>query len=200
MTTSGFGLVLVNTLIAFVGGIISGATLSYTRGDPTWVLFGPIAGYVACGAVLEIAKPWEILLLSLGGPIASLLTHLALDRVGIDDPKIGPLALGPGIYAAVTSGLVGWHTPTGGFFDAGPGYELQHAHITPGLQIGGAALSIACGALFAGLFCLIASATRTLRLSYAEQQLGADHRWRPKLDVVSPALVETPAAAGAAAV
>jgi len=178
MTTSGFGIVLLNTLFAFLGGIVSGATISYARRDPSWVLFGPIAGYISCGAVLEIARPWETLLLSLGGPVAAFLTHRILNRLGVDDPKIGPLALGAGLYAALTSGFVGWHTPTGGFFGAGPGYALQHARITPGMQIGGAALSVALGVAAALLFCLVAGATRTLRLTQAEQELGADARWR----------------------
>lgn len=183
MTTSGFGIVLLNTLLAFLGGIVSGATISYLRRDPSSVLLGPIAGYISCGAVLEIAKPWETLLLSLGGPVAAFITHLVLDRLGIDDPKIGPLALGAGLYAAVTSGFVGWHTPTGGFFDGGPGYALQHAQITPGMQIGGAALSVALGVVTALLFCLVAGATKTLRLTQAEQELGADARWRGSVEL-----------------
>jgi Amt family ammonium transporter len=179
LTTSGFGIVLVNVLIAFFGGAVSGAVLSYRLHDPTWAILGPVAGYVACGAVLELAKPWEVLLLSLAGPAAALVTHRILERFGIDDPKIGPLAFGPGLFAAVTSGFVGWHAATGGFFGGQGSYAFQHAHITPGMQILGALLSVAIGVGCALVFIVIAERAGQLKISLAEQSRGADHRWAP---------------------
>jgi len=179
LTTSGFGLVLVNVLIAFFGGIVSGAVLSYRLKEPTWVVLGPVAGYIACGAVLELAKPWEVLLLSLAGPVAALATHRILERFGIDDPKIGPLAFGPGVFAAVTSGFVGWNARTGGFFGATGSYAFQHAHITPGMQILGGILAAAIGVVSALGFIVIAERLGQLKISLAEQSLGADRRWAP---------------------
>ena len=87
MTSSGFGIVLLNTLFAFIGGIVSGAVISYARRDPSWVLYGPIAGYVSCGAVLDIAKPWEVLLLSHGRPGRGLDNAPGADPAGSRRPE-----------------------------------------------------------------------------------------------------------------
>jgi ammonia channel protein AmtB len=186
-TTSGLGLVFVNVFVAFVGGIVGGAVLSYRTRNPIWVLLGPIAAYVAGGTLFDIAVPWKVLLVSLFAPLASYATYRLLRRARIDDPKIGPLTLGAGVYGAIVSGFVGWHVKTGGYPGITSGkYAFQHAEITPGWQLVGVLAAIALAVIPALILCLIFERAGGLRVSEKAELEGLDHSYWDLPPVLEP--------------
>jgi hypothetical protein len=103
-TTSGWGIVLANIFAAYIGGAISGAYIAYRRREAVWALLGPLAGAVICGTMFDIGLPWQGLVLSLFGPPVALGTARLLVRLRIDEPKVIPLALGPGVVGATADG------------------------------------------------------------------------------------------------
>lgn len=146
-TTSGWGIVLTNIFAAYVGGALSGALIAYLRREPMWALLAPVAGAVITGTLFDIGLPWQVLVVSLFGPPVALGTARLLRRVRIDDPKVIPLALGPGVVGAIATGFIKWHTKTGGLPGAVGKYALGHAVITPWWQLLGVLLTIGLAAI-----------------------------------------------------
>jgi ammonium transporter, Amt family len=155
LTTSGFGIVITNVVIAFIGGGLVGAVMAYRLRMPMWALLGPIAGYIATGAIMDVAAPWKVFLVACLGPLAAYATYRVLERLGIDDQKIGPLTLGPGLLAAVASGVLAANIRTGGYFGLTGKFGFQHAHITFGWQVLGIVVAVGFGAGSALLVALL---------------------------------------------
>jgi ammonium transporter, Amt family len=163
LTSSGFGIVMTNVVMSFIGGGIVGAILGYRLRAPIWVLLGPIAGYIANGALLDVSVPWKVLIVACFGPLAAYGTYRLLARLRIDDQKIGPLALGPGLLAAVASGILAANVKTGGYFGLTGKYGFQHARITFGWQMIGVAVAVGFGAGSALLLGLLGQRMRIAR-------------------------------------
>jgi ammonia channel protein AmtB len=178
-TESGFGIVLTNIFTAYIGGGIVGAIIAYRRREPVWALMGPLAGAVMTGTLFDVGKPWEVLIVSAFGPVVALLTAALLRRLRIDEPKVIPLALGPGIVGAIVTGFVAWGTKTGGYPGLEGDYALGHAEITPWMQLAGVAVDVALAAIPCLLICLLFEKTTGLRVSEAEEIAGLDATfWR----------------------
>lgn len=184
LTTSGFGIVLFNIFMAYTGGALCGALIAYRTRNPIWVFLGPIAGYITVSALADFAKPWECLLISLLGPLAAYGTQALLRRMRIDDPKIGPLALGPGIVGALMAGLVGWGVKTGGFFEITKGlYAFQHGSINVGWQLIGVLVSAGFAVVSALILYAILGRFGDLRISEEAELVGLDVTlWRTPND------------------
>jgi Amt family ammonium transporter len=176
-TQSGFGIVLTNVFAAYIGGGIGGAILAYRRREPLWALLGPLAGAVICGTLFDVGKPWEVLILSFFGPYVAFGTAALLRRLRIDEPKVVPLALGPGVVGAVATGFIAWHTKTGGYPGLTGGYALGHAEITPWMQLAGVAVDMALAGIPCLLLCLFFEKTTGLRVSEAEEIAGLDQTY-----------------------
>jgi ammonia channel protein AmtB len=176
-TQSGFGIVLTNVFAAYVGGGIGGAILAYRRREPLWALLGPLAGAVICGTLFDVGKPWEVLILSFFGPYVAFGTAALLRRLRIDEPKVVPLALGPGVVGAIATGFIAWHTKTGGYPGLTGGYALGHAEITPWMQLAGVAVDMALAGIPCLLLCLFFEKTTGLRVSEAEEIAGLDQTY-----------------------
>jgi Amt family ammonium transporter len=176
-TTSGWGIVLTNVFAAYVGGALSGALIAYRRREPVWALLGPLAGAVINGTLFDIGLPWQVLVLSLFGPPVALGTSLLLRRVRIDDPKVIPLALGPGIVGAIATGFIKWHTRTSGFPGATGNYAFQHSVITPWWQLLGVLVTVGLAAIPCLLLCLIFERTSGLRVTRAQEIAGLDQTY-----------------------
>lgn len=174
MTTSGFGLVFINVFMAYIGGGLTGMFLMYRTRNPLWILFGPLAGYISCSALFDISKPWIMLLVSIGGPLAAFGTYQALRRLGIDDPKVGPLTFGPAVYGAIMAGLVGWGTKTGGYFGLKGAYGFQHASINIGWQLVGVVVTIGIAGISTALVTLLLKKRNALRVSVQQELVGLD--------------------------
>ena len=179
LTTSGFGIVLINIFMSYIGGGLAGAVISYRTRNPIMALIGVAAGYICAGASLDIGKPWSILLVSFIGAFVVYGVYLLLYKLKIDDKKIVPLALGGGIYSVVASGIVGAGKHTGGYYGLTGKYAPYHAVITEGWQLIGLAVTLAI-ALISGLV-LIIGLEKTIGLKVTEEQeiTGLDeHYWQ----------------------
>jgi ammonium transporter, Amt family len=177
LTTSGFGIVLVNVFMAYLGGGLAGAVISYRTKNPIMALIGVAAGYIGCGASLDIAKPWECFLI---GAVASFVVYggyLTLYRLRIDDKKIVPLALFGGVYSAIVAGIVGGNDHTGGYFGLKGLYAPQHASITVGWQLIGVLVTVGI-ALVSGVI-VIVGLEKTIGLRVTEEQeiVGLDQTY-----------------------
>jgi ammonia channel protein AmtB len=137
MTTSGIGLVMINWLCGVSAGAITGAILAYRLKNATYAFLGPVCGLVICGALFDVGTPWKCFVLGALGPVVCYGTAVLLRRLGIDEPKVVPLALGPGIVGAIATGFLAWGTKTGGYPGLEGEYAFQHAEITPWWQLVG---------------------------------------------------------------
>ncbi|MBS1864270.1 MAG: ammonium transporter [Actinobacteria bacterium] len=155
MTNSGFGLVVENIFMSFIGGAITGFAISYLTKNPIMALLGPVAGYVGCSTSFDVGRPLGILVVSLIAPVVVYAGYLLMQRLRIDDKKIVPLALFGGVYAALAAGIVGAGKATGGYFEieSGP-YAFQHASITFGHQLVGVLVTFGISAI-SGLVLII---------------------------------------------
>jgi ammonia channel protein AmtB len=176
-TNTGIGILIINTLAAICVGGTVGAVIAYRRRQAVWVLLGPIAGVVFCGTMIDVAKPWHIVLLAGFGPLVALGTAKLLVRLRIDEPKVVPLALGPGITGAIVCGFVFWGTKTGGYPGLKGDYALQHAEITPWWQLAGVVAIVALAAIPCLLFCLFYERRGKLRVTEEEEIAGLDQTY-----------------------
>lgn len=191
LTTSGFGIVVLNIFFAYIGGILAGALISYKTKNPIMILLGPVAGYIGAGASLDIAKPWEVLFIAAGGTFVVYWTYLLMYRLRIDEKKIVPLALGGGTYGALIAGFVGWGDKTGGYFGLTGVYAPQHATINPGWQALGVLVTVVISGVSGLILIILLEKTIGLRVSPEEEIAGLDQSyWQappsPYLDAPSP--------------
>lgn len=129
--------------------------------------------------MFDITKPWIMFLCALGGPLVAYVTNQLVVRLGIDEPKVIPLVLGPGIYAALLPGILHSGTPTGGFLGITEGkFAFQGAEITFAWQAIGLGVTLAI-ALGSGLLTILAvEKTIGLRVSEEAELEGLDlHYW-----------------------
>lgn len=178
MTTSGFGLALINVFAGLFGGAITGALLAYAKRNAYWALLGPITGYIAGTAMFDITKPWIMLLVALPAPLIAYGTYQLLRKLRIDEPKVVPLVLGTGIYAALLPGIVESGTPQGGFigFEEGE-FAFQNAAISLGSQLAGLGVTIGI-ALVVGLIAIVGmEKTIGIRVSEEAELTGLDNTY-----------------------
>lgn len=192
MTTSGFGVVITNIFMSFVGGAVTGAAISYLTKNPIMVLLGPVAGYIGCAASMDVAKPIEMFVVALIAPVVVYAVYLLLLRLRIDDKKIVPLTLGGGIYAVLAAGIVGAGDKTGGYFGITKGdYAFQGAKISLGHQIVGLGATLGI-ALVTGLVLIVGlEKTIGLRVKERDELAGLDHSFwgaGPVDEVASPGI------------
>jgi ammonia channel protein AmtB len=148
MTSSGFGLVLENVFMSFIGGAITGFAIAYLTKNPIMALLGPVAGYIGCSCSYDVAKPLGILVISMIAPLVVYAGYLLMQKLRIDDKKIVPLALFGGVYAALAAGIAGAGEPTGGYFELENGaYAFQHATINIGHQLVGVGATLGISAI-----------------------------------------------------
>jgi Amt family ammonium transporter len=177
-TNSGLGIVVVNLFMAFGGGALSGAVIGYRKRAANYAFLGPIAGYIACSAVADIAAPWECLLFGMAGPVLMALGGMVMARLKIDDQKIVPLTLAPAIFSALMAGIVGKGLPTGGMVGATGVYSFQHAHLGFGIQLVGVAVTLAISAVSGLILVFLLEKTIGLRVAPQVEEFGADEiRW-----------------------
>lgn len=174
MTQTGIGLILINIFSAMLTGGVIGALIGWTRKDVSWVFLGPIAGAVISGTLFDIGTPLQCMVFGGLGPIVAFATSRLVHGLGIEEPKVVPLALGPGIVGAILVGFVHWGTPTGGF----PGLEgalaAGHATITPYWQLMGVIATMVVAGVPALLLCFFFEMTTGLRVSTEAELKGLD--------------------------
>ncbi|MGF6873042.1 hypothetical protein [Paraburkholderia sp. MM5477-R1] len=174
LTRTGLGLILLNLFSALLGGGISGAFITYRLRDPRWVFLGPIAGTVIGSTLFDIGTPIESLIFGVLGPVVALATAKLVHRLGIDEPKVVPLALGPGVVGAVLVGFTHWGTATGGFPGLAGQYAVGHAQITPWWQLAGVVATMAVSGIPALILCRMFEMSGKLRVSHDMEVVGLD--------------------------
>ncbi|MGE4482562.1 ammonium transporter [Acidocella sp.] len=175
MSTSGLGIVFTNVFLAFSGGAVAGGLISYRTRKPAYILLGPVAGYVACTALFDIALPWQAFIIALFGPVILYAGEAVLRRFKIDDAKVAPLALGPSVFSAIVAGIIGRGIPQGGYFGLKDGsFAFQHAHISLEMQLLGIAVIVGGTAIIAFIVTVLIEKTIGLRLAEGEEKLGLD--------------------------
>jgi len=184
---SGLGMLFTNIFVSLGGGTLTGALLAYRLRKPAYALLGPIAGYISCTALFDIALPWQALIISLAGPFILHAGVKLTASLGIDDPKVAPLALGPAIYSVVMAGVIGAGKAAGGMpgVTEGP-FAFQHAHISLGMQLEGLAILVPAIAVVAFAVIVVLDKTLGLRVTAAQEDNGLDATyWLPKLVTVA---------------
>ena len=189
--STGIGVVGINLVTAFIGGGVMGLIIAYVRREPFWALFGPIAGYVICGALLDVGDQTECFVLALFGPILMVCGHLLLERLRIDDPKVGPLALFPGTVGLVATGFIAWHTRQGGFPGLTGKYAFQSAEITPWMQVVGTLVALGVGFGSGVVISFVLKKTIGLRISEEAEIGGMDEAYWGGNDKSDEAITET---------
>jgi Amt family ammonium transporter len=175
MTTSGFGIAAINVYAGLFGGALGGLILAYMTRRSFWALLGPLTGFIAGSAMFDIADPWVTLLATVPAPFTAFAVYRLLERLKIDEKKIIPLALGPGIYAALLPGVLYWGTKTGGFVGVTEGeFAFQHAEITLWWQLAALGSTLAIAAV-SGLIVIVGlEKTVGIRITEAEEIGGLD--------------------------
>jgi carbon-monoxide dehydrogenase large subunit len=174
MSASGIGLVFSSYALAVVGGGVVGSTVAYLRREVQWVFYGPIAGIITCGSILDVAKPWWCLLLGACGPVVSLGTYKLMTKLKIDETKVVPLALGPGVFGFVAGGFLAWGIPSGGYPGLTGADAAGHSTITPQWQLAGLGIVIAIAVVSSILLSAIFQVFGKLRVDEDRELKGGD--------------------------
>ncbi|HEY1854271.1 MAG TPA: hypothetical protein VGG40_06745 [Solirubrobacterales bacterium] len=174
-TKSGMGLVTFNLICAMLGGGIGGALLSYRTKNPLWLIGGPFMGYVSVTTFNDVGKGWFELLVGFTAVYVGYATAHLLHRLRIDEDKLGPLVLGPGIFGAIAGGFLTWGTRTGGILGIESGkYRFHLATITPWWQLLGVVICVVGSVTVTYLICQVLKRTTGLRVTDEEEAAGMD--------------------------
>jgi Amt family ammonium transporter len=174
-TNTGWGVIVINMIVSYAAGGAVGAWIAYRRREPMWALLGPLAGSIICGTLYDVGTPIEVAIVAAFGPVVALLTARLVRGLGIDEPKVIPLALGPGIVGAIATGFIAWGTNTGGYPGLEGDFALQHAEITPWWQLAGVAAVVLIAAVPCLLMCLgFERFGKGLRVTEEEEIAGMD--------------------------
>jgi Amt family ammonium transporter len=167
MTTSGFGIVLLNVFMGFCGGAVTGGILSYRTKNPVHALLGPISGYLAGVSGFDVIEPWQMLLIALAAPLVVAVVYNRLHDRGIDESKVVPLGASA-LFGTVVISFVAWGTKTGGFLGikSGP-FAFQHAEITPWWQLIG--IGVTVGFALVSAFVLVFGLDKLMGLRVSEE-------------------------------
>jgi Amt family ammonium transporter len=175
MATTSIGIALNNYAAAWAGGAIMGAIIAYRTRKFSYLIFGPLAGYVAGAGGLDIYVPWQMFLVAMGAPFVAYVIYELLQKRGIDDHKMIPLMGGVGAYGLLMVGLTHAGTLRGGYVGIEEGlYAFQGSEISFMMQLAGVATCLGAGIITAWVLSLILEHTTGLRVSEEDQAEGLD--------------------------
>jgi ammonia channel protein AmtB len=121
-----------------------------------------------------VGTPGQCLAIGLLGPLVAIGTTKVMRRIGIDEPKVLPLAFGPGVVGAILTGFIAWGTPTGGYPGLTGEFGFQGATITPWWQLVGVLADMAISGIPCLILCLIFERFGGLRVSEETEVIGLD--------------------------
>jgi len=185
MADTSVGLAFNNFGAAWAGGALMGAVLAYWKRKYSYLLLGPLAGYVSGASGFDVYVPWQMFLVALGAPIVSYVIYEALQKRQIDDHKLLPLFAGVGSYGLIMTGLLHIGVPRGGYVGITEGaYAFQHGEIGVMMQFVGIAVSLGMGIITAWILSFIFEHTIGMRVSDEDQAEGLDKvKWGIEPDV-----------------
>ncbi|MGZ4247072.1 MAG: hypothetical protein ACXVUE_02030 [Solirubrobacteraceae bacterium] len=204
-TTSGQGIVATNLFCAIIGGGLGGAILAYRKRAAFWAIGGPFVGYVSVATFNDVGRAWYEFFVGFAAVYVGYGFSLLLRRWRVDEEKLGPLVLAPGVFGAIVGGFLTWGTHLGGVIGITSGtYRYQAETITPWWQLLGVVVAVGGTALCTLVVCLILERTIGLRVRPEEEAAGLDATYWGAHPVVShasqtDALTEQPLSAAAPA-
>ncbi len=179
MANTSVGIALNNYALAWAGGAMTGAILSYATGKYAYLLLGPLAGYVAGASGFDVYLPWQMFLVALGAPLVSYAVYEFTLKRRFDEHKLTPLFVGAGAYGMILLGIFKAGTPRGGYIGIEEGaYAFQHGAISLGMQLAGIVVCIGAGLVVGLVTAWVVKATIGLQVSEELLIEGQDKlRW-----------------------
>lgn len=179
MADTSVGIALNNYALAWAGGAMTGAALSYATGKYAYLLLGPLAGYVAGASGFDVYLPWQMFLVALGAPLVSYAVYEFTLKRRFDEHKLTPLFVGAGAYGMILLGIFKSGTPRGGYVGITEGaYAFQHGAISLGMQLAGIVVCIGAGVVVGLVTAWVIRATIGLQVSEEMLVEGQDKlRW-----------------------
>jgi len=174
MADTSVGIAFNNYCAAWAGGALMGAVLSYAKRKYSYLLLGPLAGYVSGAAGFDVYVPWQMFLVACGAPLVAYTVYEITQKLHIDEHKLLPLMGGVGSYGLIMVGILHAGTPRGGYMGMEGAYAFQHGEISLGMQLAGIATCLGMGIVTALILVPILKATVGLRVSDADQAKGLD--------------------------
>ena len=200
MADTSFGIAFNNYGAAWAGGALTGAMIAYAKRKYSYLLLGPLAGYVAGAPGFDVYVPWVVFLVACGAPFIAYMVYELMQKLKIDEHKLIPLFGGVATYGFIMVGVLYAGTPRGGYFGIEEGaYAFQHGEISLMMQLVGVATCLGAGIITALVLTPILKVTTGLRVSDEDQAKGLDKvYWGIESDVEPHA--ETPVKASASQV
>jgi len=179
MADTSVGIALNNYALAWAGGALAGALISYRTKKYAYLLLGPFAGYVSGAPALDVYEPWQAFLVALGAPFTAYAAYEFIGRKLVDEHKLLPVFGAAGTYGMIMVGLVAWGTKHGGYVGIEEGtYAFQNAEINVFWQLIGVVVLFGVGVLTALVLSFIFDRTIGMRVSEDDQVTGLDvHLW-----------------------
>ncbi|MBJ8348858.1 ammonium transporter [Antrihabitans sp. YC2-6] len=145
LNESGMGLIVTNLMMAFAASALGGLVTWKVSKNPYFFLIAPVSGWIGVAGLIDVVKPWQAGVTALFAPLVVLGGYKVMNRLGLDDPKVVPLTLGPGIYSALMTAVFASGVKQGGFFGLEGDYAFQHASIGVVQQLIGVGVFLALG-------------------------------------------------------
>ncbi|MCX4187488.1 ammonium transporter [Methylophaga sp. OBS4] len=175
MADTSVGIAFNNYGAAWAGGAIMGAILAYSTRKFSYLLLGPLAGYVSGASGFDVYVPWQMFLVALGSPIVAYVIYEFMQKRNIDEHKLLPLFAGVGSYGLIMVGLLHAGTPRGGYLGIEEGaYAFQHGEIGIVMQLVGIVVCLGLGIITAMVLSFILKHTIGLSVSDEDQAEGLD--------------------------
>ena len=175
MADTSVGIAFNNYGVSWAGGALMGVLLAYKTRKYSYLLLGPLAGYVSGAAGFDVYVPWQMFLVALGAPIVSYAVYEFMQRRQIDEHKLLPLFLGAGSYGLLMEGLVKAGTPRSGYLGIEEGaYAFQHAQIGLLMQVVGIVVCLGVGMITAAILAFLFERTIGFRVPEKDQADGLD--------------------------
>lgn len=163
LNESGMGIVVTNLMMAFATSALSGLVVWRIAKNPYFFLVAPVSGWISVSGLIDVVKPWQAALTALFAPLVMFGGYKLMIRLRLDDAKVVPLTLGPGIYSALLTAVFATGVKQGGYFGLTGKYGFQHATIGFGHQLLGIVVFLVLGLGSALILTLVVEKTLGLR-------------------------------------
>ena len=175
MADTSVGIAFNNYAASWAGGALTGAVIAYKTRKYSYLLLGPLAGYVSGAPGFDVYTPWVVFLVACAAPFVAYMVYELTLKLGIDEHKLIPLFGGVATYGFIMVGVLYSGTPRGGYmgFEEGT-YAFQGGEISVGMQLLGVAVCLGAGIVTALVLTPILKWTTGLYVSDEDQAKGLD--------------------------
>lgn len=175
MADTSVGIAFNNYAAAWAGGALTGAIIAYKTRKYSYLLLGPLAGYVSGTPAFDVYTPWMTFFVACGAPFVAYAVYELLLKLQIDEHKLIPLFGGVASYGFIMVGILAAGTPRGGYIGIEEGaYAFQHGEISLFMQLVGIVVCLGAGIVTALVLLPILKVTTGLFVSNEDQAKGLD--------------------------